>query len=370
MTPFECDFLELDARLGKGPPLPVYVVCGEEPFLRDRAVGGIVRSLSSGDDSGYSRVAFDGGDEPAPSMSAIVADVLTPSLFGGPKIAVVKRADSVLDDGGDALEEYVESQAGGAHIVLEAGKFDRRRKAAKAVKSAGGIVNCRKLYDQPPPWSTAERWDNDVARWTAKEAQAAGLSMTRQMVQRLIDRVGPGLRSLFEELEKLSIYLRASAGSPVEVTESAMDAVVGEYNEYGVFKLADSVVRGDFAEALRISSALFSQGVSRPGEAGMVQDEGAIAVILTDRIFARVREILEAKSVLDAGLGVDGLVEKLKKNRVFAPQLASEAGRHEVPRLAGSLRALVAADFALKTGQGRPRTVFETLLAEIMRPDD
>ncbi len=366
MPPFECDFLDLPGRLAKEPLLPVYLVCGEEPFLRDRAVRSIVKSLSGA--SEYSRESYDGVEDLKSGIQGLVADLLTPSLFGESRIVLITRADDVADSCGDSIEEFVESQDGGAHLVLEAEKIDRRKKAAKVVKGAGGLVTCKRLYDQPPPWAGGSAWDNDVARWTRGEASAAGLVMSLPTAQHLIERVGPDLRGLSEEIEKISIYRKASASSPVEVAAADIDAVVGEYNEYGVFKLADSVAAGDLAAALRISSALFSQGLSRPGESGAVHDDGVIAVILTERVHSKVREILKAKSILGRGLGADAIAETLKKHKVFAKVLAKDAARFDAGRLNSMLGDLLEADLALKTGDGSPRTVFETLLVKMLGP--
>jgi DNA polymerase-3 subunit delta len=362
---FQCDFLELDETLGKSPPLPVYLVHGEEPFLRERAVQRILERLAPAPEMDHALSRYDGEGDEKTSLSAVVTDLCTPSLFSPVKIALVRRAGPALEAEGEALIGFPGEAPDGSHLLLEAPKVDMRRKWARAVKKGGGLVSCPKLYDQPPPWSEAPRWENPLARWTEREARSHGLVLDPRAAQHLIDRVGASLRGLFEEIEKLALYLRASPEHPVEVSDRRIDDVVGEYNEFGLFKLTDAVGARDLAAALRIAGALFTQGLHRPGRSGVVHDAGAIATLCTERIYAKIREIYRARGVLDRGGGVEGLVKELGKHKAFAPKLARECRGFSPDEAGELLRALVACDLGIKTGRGRPRMLLETLIGKI-----
>jgi DNA polymerase-3 subunit delta len=366
MAPFDSDFTGLEAKLRKKETLPAYLVWGDEPFFRDRALSRILRHLARGGETDHFVTRYDGeGDEKA-SLNEVLSDLATPSLFSPVKVAVFRRADDAVEKAADALVAFFSDPPDRAHLLLEMLTIDRRRKWAKAFKRSGGVVSCKKLYDRPPPWSDAPSWDNPLAHWTVKEAAEQGMKFSLEDAGHLIDRVGSGLRAIYEELGKLSLYLRADPKKPVTVSRDAVNEIVGDYNEYGLFKFTDAVAARRLGDALKIAGALFEHGLVRAGRSGVIHDPGTIATLLTERVYARIRELFQARILLDRGGGPDVLVKEMKKHKAFAPQLAKEARGFALADFPRNLGSLLQADLALKTGQGEARLILEKLILEIL----
>jgi DNA polymerase III delta subunit len=189
--------------------------------------------------------------------------------------------------------------------------------------------------------------------------------MAPPVAQELADRVGNRPGSLVEEMEKLALYLKADPEAPVSVTGKALEETVGDYNEYGVFRLADAVGDRDLNASLTILRALFEQGLRSAGSAEGKRSSSGVPVVVLDRLHAKLREIYRARALLDAGASPDRIGKALGKHRAFVPALVNQARGFPLARQDRILDALFRADRAVKSG-GDGRTVLEGFLVEIL----
>jgi DNA polymerase III delta subunit len=177
--------------------------------------------------------------------------------------------------------------------------------------------------------------------------------------------VGNDLGSLSEELGKIALYVGAAPSKPLELTTKILSEAVGDYNEFGIFRLTDAVGARDLPGALRIARGLFEQGLPQAGGGAAATDETRVAAALADRIHAKVSEIFRARAVLDSGGSPDDVGKALGKNRFFVPVLVAEARRYPPAREGGALEALFEAESRVKSG-GSGRHEIEVLLARVI----
>jgi hypothetical protein len=192
-----------------------------------------------------------------------------------------------------------------------------------------------------------------------------GLRTTLPIARELSERVGNELGSLHEELSKLALYLGADPGNPRDLTSAVLLEAVGDYNEFGLFRLTDAIGARDLPGALRIARGLFEQGLPQAGGGASATDEGRVAAVLADRIHAKVAEIFRARAVLDGGGSPDDVGKSLGKNRFFVPILVAEARRFPPSREGPALDALFLAEARIKSG-GAPRPEIEGLLVKLL----
>ncbi|MHC5038886.1 MAG: DNA polymerase III subunit delta, partial [Planctomycetota bacterium] len=352
------DFSEFEKRK-RLPHVPLFAVLGDEPFLKRRSVAKILSSVARGPEGALGvRVAdMEGPDELKPaSIGEILSDVMTPSLFSQQTVVVVWRADRLLTPAGgeEALRAYLDRSGGTGTLVLELKSLDGRTRVGRAIREKGFVVECKRLFDRPPPWKgDVPLHDNPLARWIVAEGRREGLAFDLPLAQGLAERVGNDLGALHEEIVKLSLYKGSVKGAPGKVTENDLSASVGDYNEFGVFRLTDAVGDRDLRAALRITRGLFEQGLSAFGDGGKT-GSGRIPVVLLDRIHAKMREIFRARAILDGGGSTERVGEVLKKHRAFLPRLVEEARRYPAARVSEILDAIFRAESRVKTrGGGR-----------------
>lgn len=351
---------------------PVYAVVGDEPFLKQRALDRIVAQLTRGAEGrfGLRTADMEGPEEQRPAGAGeLLADLLTPSLFAKTTVVAVRRADKLLAKGGsaDAILDFLDAPGAAGALVLDLKSVDGRTRVGRTLKEKGMVVECKRLFDKPPPWKPdAPRHDNPLSHWIVREGRRAGLSLALPVAQALADRVGNNLAGLAEEIDKLALFKGAGGDRAIRVDESDVAASVGDYNDFGIFRLTDAVGSRNLEEALRIAGALFEQGLRSFGKGGTTTSaEPGVAAVIVGRLHAKLREVFRARAILDGGGGAGDVQTGLGKHRAFVQGLVEEARRFPLSAMDAALDALFRADRALKTGGGGRRVV-ERLLVEIL----
>ena len=119
----------------------VVAVFGSERFLKQLAVDAMVRKLG-GQEALFSAGRFDGDTATWPDVSD---ELYTLSLFGGggPRIAIVDRADSFVSGNRDRISKIVESPPENALLILIVDKWAANTKLYKSLDKSGFQVNCQ-----------------------------------------------------------------------------------------------------------------------------------------------------------------------------------------------------------------------------------
>src|SRR5262245_31443794 len=97
------DSLAFLDRTDKAVVQPVYVLHGDEPFLK-RQVKAALRRLVVGDDSGFSVSSHDGAST---TYGAVLADVQTIGMLAPRRLVLVEDADTFVTRERARLEKYV-----------------------------------------------------------------------------------------------------------------------------------------------------------------------------------------------------------------------------------------------------------------------
>ena len=166
-------------------------------------------------------------------------------------------------------------------VMIARGKPQQR--LVKAVTAGGGEA---REYTAPKPWQ--------MPKWVAERATECGLRLDQQSAKALVDVVGTRQQRLQRELEKLAILAHPRTQlSPEEVVEFASGEVSTK-----AYSLADAVVAGDLPATMRLAETL-TAGDERP--AGLLYP-----------IVRRLREVLRATELLDAGMSEKQIADALK----------------------------------------------------------
>src|SRR6516165_6155292 len=122
------DSLTFLRRAGKAKPQPVYVLHGEEPFLK-RHVRAALRTLVLGPDEGGFGASTHAGDK---AVWAAVHDELATLPFLGPRrLVVVEDADPFVTRERARLEKYFAEPSAPGVLVLTVKSFPSNTKLAK-----------------------------------------------------------------------------------------------------------------------------------------------------------------------------------------------------------------------------------------------
>jgi DNA polymerase-3 subunit delta len=220
---------------------PLRLVLGDEELLVSRAVGEVVAAARAAD------AESDVRDLTAAELTAgDLYDLLSPSLFGGRRVVVVRGAHEAKTDVVDALRGYVADPADEVVLVVLHPGGARGRVLVDALRAAGAaVVECPKVT----------RAEERLAFVRAEVARAGG-SITPEAVAVLLDAVGNDLR----ELATACSQLVTDTGGRVD------GAAVTRYHrgraEVTGFAVADRAVVGDVPGALEALRWALAVGVA------------------------------------------------------------------------------------------------------------
>jgi DNA polymerase-3 subunit delta len=328
------DSLAFLERPGKIKPQPVYVLSGDEDFLK-RQVVLVLRQALLGDDGGFGYSSH-AGDRAV--WSAIHDELQTLPFLGGHRLVVIDGADPFVTASRALLEKYVAAPSSTGVLVLEVKSWPANTRLAKLIDAKGTIV-CK-----APPTSRLPEW---CARWClarhGKELAAAAAEL-------LVELIGPEMGLLDQELAKLAAYV----GEAAKIAAADVDRLVGNSRTEEVWRIFDLIGAGQAGEALMLLGRLFDQG--NPPEAIL----GAFSYQI--RLLARAGRLHAQGKSLSAALAAAGL-QQWRADRAEAQM--RHLGRSRLARL---YDWLLEVDLGMKGGSQLPKEVLlERLVVRLAR---
>lgn len=222
-------------------PAPLRLVLGDEELLCTRAVAEVVRQARQLDPECDVRDLVASAVPPGELF-----DLLSPTLFGGRRVIVLRAAQEAGKELVAALAAYVRDPAVEISLVVVHSGGARGKVLIDAMRAAGGeVVECPKLS------RAEERLD-----FIRREVTRAGGAIGAAAAAALLDAVGSDLR----ELAMVCSQIVADTGGQVDL------AAVTRYHrgraEVSGFVVADRAVVGDVPGALEALRWALAVGVA------------------------------------------------------------------------------------------------------------
>jgi DNA polymerase III subunit delta len=338
---------ELLSRLKKGKPIPVLLLLGEEPFLRDASRAQIIDTFvpEAARTWAVSRYSAERGETQNALEQAQTMPMLSRQqvVFLEDVEEIEKLGEKNRDTAVEQLEAYMENPAPFTVLVLEATALDQRMKLAKLLAEKTLVVEVG-LGDNIDEREAAAI---SLARTLAKEQ---GVEFEKGAAEDLAEYVSADLLRLKTELEKLATYV----GQRKLIRRQDVSALVISEKTTTVWELADLLAARQQKKALEFLDCLL-----RDGEEPL-QMLGALTWM-----YRKLIEATELKGVANGWQAARALAMRPEQ-----AEIAVQAAR-KIPktRLLEGLQALQRADDRLKGGREAPRTIMEFLVAELTSPD-
>jgi len=221
--------------------LPVYVLTGDEDFLKRQVVAKL-RTLIFGTEADEFGMSTYAGDK---AVFATVRNELETAPFLSPRrLVVIDQADPFVTAYRATLEKYVTQPVSTATLVLDVKSLPANTNLAKLLASAATIACKAPAVYKLPDW---------CAHWAASQHQK---ELALPAAQLLVDLIGPEMGLLDQELTKLAIYV----GTAPRIESADVDKLVGRSREEETFKIFEAIGSGQAGAALTILAGLFDQG--------------------------------------------------------------------------------------------------------------
>ncbi len=318
---------------------PVYVLHGDEDFLKRRCRSAIVEKVLGDGDPSFA-VSYFTGDKLL-AFSTVRNDLETLPFLSSVRVVVVEQADAFVTEHRPALEKYVVTPSKIGVLVLEVKSFPETTKLAKALADPAKIV-CK----APAAYKLAD-W---CVAWSKKQH---GKSISGEGARLLVDLVGSQMGLLDQELEKLAV----SIGAKPLIDIADVDKLVGRSRSANVFHILDAIGDGKPAVALTILGELLEDG----------EDPHAVLGPFTSQLrkLATIGRLIGQGLQLGQAMDAAG-VAKWPQARQSAEKQVKHLGRR---RLDAIPEWLVEINFGLKGGSPlSSRLQLERLIVKLARP--
>jgi DNA polymerase III subunit delta len=319
----------------KAKPRPIYVLHGDEHFLKRRVLA-VLKSLVLGPEEGGFGLSSREGDK---ANWAEIHDELETLPFLSPRrLVVIDRAEPFVTRERARLEKYFAEPSKTGVLVLDVQSWPATTKLAKALPEPATLVCKAPSSQKLPEW---------CAEWCAAQH---GKPLSAPAARLLVDLVGTDMGLLDQEMAKLAIYI----GGNSRIDTADVDQLVGQSRAENTWKIFDLIGAGQIGEALTLLERLLDQG-EEP-----LRLLGAFSMQL--RRLAQAARLHGQGESLPAALERAGVPPFGRRN---AEQQVRHLGRRRLDQV---YDWLLETDLGLKgSSQLPPRTLLERLVVQLAR---
>ena len=188
-----------------------------------------------------------------------------------------------------------------------------------------------------------------LPRWITARSKQKGAEIERSAASRLAEYVGPNLRQLDTELEKLAAHANWSR----PISERDVKRLVSASFESNIFGLVDALGLRQRRQAVN--------------ELQRLAENGANELYLLTMIERQIRLIISVKELVEEERQpLDAAQKQLRiSHRFIVEKLSRQARRFKMRELEGILRSLAGIDQSIKTGQIDGMLALELLVVEV-----
>ena len=219
----------IDEDIRDGQFQSVYLLCGEEAYLKKQYKDKLKRAMADPDDS-MNFFAYEGkGINPKEVID--LAETLP--FFADRRVILIENS-GFFKNSCEELAEYMPQIPETTHFIFVEDEIDKRSKLYKAVKNAGKIVEFTSQTEEL------------LTRWVLTRIKKEGKNITGSVMQLFLNKVGNDMGNIDRELEKLLCYCMEK-----EVIEAAdVEAVTTEQTTNKVFDMVNAIAEHNQRKAL------------------------------------------------------------------------------------------------------------------------
>ncbi|REE99284.1 DNA polymerase III subunit delta [Thermomonospora umbrina] len=312
------------------PADPLTLIVGDEELLAERAVGEVIAAARADDPETEVVDLSPGGLE-----SGRLAELTSPSLFGGGKVLVLRSAQDLGKDLIAEVVAYAKRPADDVALVaVHAGGAKGKALVDGLSKAGARKVSCSKIT------KAGER-----LAFVRAEVRRAGGAINEDVARGLIEAVGHDLR----ELASACSQLIADTGG--KISEEAVARYYRGQAEVSGFTVADKALDGRLAEALEQLRWALGTGTS--------------PVLIVSALAQGVRGLAKVGGA-PRGLRGPGLAKELGMPPWKIERVQRQLRGWSAEGVARALTVVAEADAQVKGGATDPAYALEKVVSQVV----
>jgi DNA polymerase-3 subunit delta len=325
---------EITKYFSKEKFLPVYFICGEDQYSIDAALESIEKAITPHIFSDFDKETFTGDKS---QNLAQLLDVAYSFPFGGGKKFLIIKNFEKFSDKKELTNFLLHPPDFSTIIFIQSGKISDVNKEPYSV-----------LLEKNCLFEARVATGDELLNWLVKKGHKIGINFSEDNAKALIEIVGEEKMLLEMQLQKFVNYKSGSQ----ELSFEDIKKLSSPTKEYSIFDLQDSLGHGDKAKSIQIAFTLL--------------DAGAEIVFIINMLAKFVLTVAQMTELM-----------KLKTSDFEAAKMANVSYGYYMnckravflmndTRLLNASRALLSADFAVKTTATDSKIILLMLISEIL----
>ena len=330
---------ELKAHIKSEVPYGVYLICGDEDYLKKHYTDLLTSKIVSPDFESFNLDRFEG-------KSLDLRDVFDKAemmpMMAERRCIVVEncKLEGMNEADLELLDSYCSNPADFSTIIFHQKNSDfslaKAKKSVSCIQKAGAVCVLNK------------RQGADLIKPLISSAKKQNCILTNQMANYLVSVVGDDFNTLINELSKVCHYCGEG-----EITKKHIDDVAVKTDDAKIYLLTKALIAGDFDKAFEVLHILLRQ---------KTEPEYILGTLVSTYV-----DMYRAKISVSCGERAEALSEPFKYGKLEfrLSNGARDSSKMTVDTLRLCLEELSKADMKLKNGRDMPTIVLEQLMVKL-----
>ena len=317
----------LNADLKSGNFKQVYLLCGEEAYLKNRYKKRLREALvGAGDLMNFTSYTGKGID-----VKQVIDQAETMPFFAERRLIQIEDS-GFFKNACPELAEYLPTMPPETYMVFVESEVDKRGKLYKAVKASGRIVELGRQDEKT------------LTAWILSQMKKEGKSIRRDALDLFLEKTGDDMENIANELEKLLCYTAGKDG--VEYTD--VEEICTVTTENKIFDMIRAVAEKRQKQAMDLYYDLLS-----------LKEPPMRILFLIARQF---NQMLQLKDLRAQGYDSQTVASKAGIVPFIAKRSLAQAAKFELPVLQQAVEDCVEMEQAVKSGKLADRLAVEMLI--------
>ncbi len=308
---------------------PVYLLCGEEAFLKKSYKKQMKEAIVGGDAMNFH--SFEGKSV---DLDEVISLAGTMPFFGEKRLILIEDSGWFKSGAAEALVSFLPEMPETTCILFVESEVDKRNRLYKAVASLGHVAEMEKQKEEK------------LAEWAAGILASAGRRIDGRTMQLFLERTGDDMTNIRMELDKLISYTEGRD----TVTKKDIETVGSEWVEDKIFDMVEAIAYQKSGKALDLYEDL------------LTLKEPPMRILYM--IVRQFNQLLQVKEMTAAGQGKREIAARLKVRDFVAGKLLSQAGRFSREQILAYIRECAEYEEAVKRGRLDDQVAVEMLIVK------
>ncbi len=311
---------------------PVYLLCGEEAFLKKSYKNRLREAMVGEDTMNFHQFEGKGID-----LKEIISLADTMPFFGERRLILIEDSGLFKGSGAEPLVEYLPAMPATTCVLFVESEVDKRGRLYKKVKELGyGAELARQDARQ-------------LSSWAGGILAREGKKITGKTMELFLARTGDDMENIRTELEKLVSY---TWGRDV-ITDQDVEAICTNQVTNKIFDMVAAIVGGRTRQAMDLYQDLLT-----------LKEPPMRIMFLIARQF---NQILQVKELMNQGMDRGRIASGLKMQPFVVGKIMPQARSFTREQILSYVNLCVDSEEAVKTGRLGDRLAVELLIARQYR---